>query len=174
MTDNSQNALWCKNFTLPNNGNFEINILDTSYTLTRLDEKKLKIIQKKDDKETIIHACLDTSSFTYQFRPYFYDLPCMIKLNEELILAPGASANLFLTFPIKAQLVAFKDPPHKGPVVLAEQKKPKLLKSFYGPTPLKHSSPYWWALLPPRCWAKCWIALPGETLTSTAQPCCTR
>lgn len=133
MTDNEKKASWTERLELPEDGRLDFSILDVSYALERVSGGVLKITRKKGDKEAVSFACLDVKRASYQPQPSFHDLPTMIKLKENLLLAPGAGAELFLEVPVKAQLVALTGKGRKGKIVLDELKQAKQLQSFYGP-----------------------------------------
>lgn len=133
MADSEKKASWTERLELPADGRLDVCVLDASYALERVSEGILKIIRKKGDKETASFACLDVKRAVFQPQPDLHDLPAMIKLKEDLLLAPGAGAELFLEVPVKAQLVALLGKGRKERIVLDELKQAKLLQSFYGP-----------------------------------------
>jgi hypothetical protein len=133
MKDDEKKASWTERLELPEDGRLDISVLDASYALERVSGGVLKITRKKGDKETASFACLDVKRAVYQPQPDFHDLPTMIKLKEDLLLAPGAGAELFLEVPVKAQLVALLGKGRKERIVLDELKQAKQLQSFYGP-----------------------------------------
>ncbi len=120
-----------KNFSFAETSNISIPIMDVEYELVKVSEEIVKLIKKQEATSTEKYAGLNTRSAMFDVQPVFYDLPTLIKLNQELIIGPKREMEILADIPIKFQLQAKVN---SDSILLDELKDEHLMQSNYGPT----------------------------------------
>jgi hypothetical protein len=119
-----------KNFSFAETSNISIPIMDVEYELVKVSEEIMKLVKKRQATSTEKYAGLDTGSAMFKVQPVFYDLPALIKLNQELIIGPRSKMEILADIPIKFRLQAEVN---SDSITLDELKDEHLKQSNYGP-----------------------------------------
>lgn len=108
-----------------------ISVMDVEYRLEKVSHEVMRVVRKTGENETEKYVGLNTGNAVVTLQPVFYDLPTMVKLNQELIIGPRRDMRILVDIPIKLQLRAEME---GNSINLDELRDEHLLQSHYGPT----------------------------------------
>jgi hypothetical protein len=127
----SEEPIWLKKLSFAEESSITTTIINVEYRLEKISDDTMKLIKKIGEGETEKYVGLNTGRAIIGFQPVFYDLPTMIKLNQDLIVGPMRELKILVDIPIKIRLQALTG---GDAIILDELKDESLLQSHYGPT----------------------------------------